>query len=115
MMTFKLKITLTVLLGIIIFIQDLYLPLGVAGGVPYVAFVLMGLWYDNPKAGLYLGLAGTLLTLFGLYVSPEGGEYWKVLINRSYAIFPIWIVAVGVFKQTKILSKLQEYAGRIKS
>lgn len=114
-MTHKVKILLTILVGIAVFMQDKYLPLGVAGGVPYVAFVLMGLWYEDPKTGLYLGIVGTGLTLLGLYVSPAGGEHWKVLLNRTYAIFAIWIVAIGVYQQKKILRKLKVYAGKLMS
>jgi len=95
--------------------QDIFIPLGVAGGVPYVAFVLSGLWFKDKKISLYLGASATALTLVGLYISPEGGEEWKILLNRSYAIFAIWVVATGVYYQKKILGKLEEYTDKLKN
>ena len=77
-----LKFLLTLLLGSAIFAFDISIQLGVAGGVPYVALVLMGLWYSNKSAGLYLGVIASILTIAGYYISPEGGEEWKVLDGR---------------------------------
>jgi hypothetical protein len=45
-----------------IFVFDLSLPLGVAGGVPYVALVLVGLWSCRPGDVLILTAAATVLT-----------------------------------------------------
>ena len=33
----------------LVFALDLSLPLGVAGGVPYVALILIGLWFPKPQ------------------------------------------------------------------
>jgi len=110
-----LKISVGVLLAIVIYILDISMQLGVAGGVPYVAFVLLGLWYKDKRVVLYLGVIATLLTLLGLFTSPEGGEYWKVLLNRGYAVFAIWIVAIGVYKQKIVQGKLEKLADRLKN
>ena len=75
---------------------DLLMPLGVAGGLPYVAIVLIGLW--APGRGYVLGLAalGTALTVLGYVYSPPGGVAWMVLTNRVLTIFAIWITALLV-------------------
>ena len=83
-----------VLLSIIVLIIDLQIPLGVAGGVPYVAAVLVSLW--SPSVRLTIGIAtlGSVLTLVGYYGSPMGGEHWQVVTNRFLALFAIWVTAV---------------------
>jgi hypothetical protein len=43
------------LLAAAIFLADLSTPLGVAGGVPYVALVLFGLWFHHRSWILGLG------------------------------------------------------------
>lgn len=79
-------------------IFDLLVPLGVAGGVPYIAAVLVTLWMSNRNYPVYLAIFCSLLTVAGFFLSEEGGELWKVLINRGLALFAIWITALLVRK-----------------
>ena len=87
-----------VFLMAVVFTMDLNLPLGVAGGVPYVAVILVALWSPKKKLAIYLALICSIMTLLGFYLSPPGGELWKVLFNRGLALFAIWITAFLVFK-----------------
>ncbi len=96
---FNIKInTICALLTIIIFSIDLQLPLGVAGGVPYIAVILISLWSPKVNLVIYLAVICSILTLLGFYLSPTGGEAWKVLVNRSLALFAIWITAFLAIK-----------------
>ena len=87
-------IIICLLLSLAIFIQDSYIPLGVAGGVPYILVVLISLWDHRKKLPIYMALGGTVLTIVGFFSSPTGGELWKVLTNRSLALFAIWVVTI---------------------
>ncbi len=101
------KICFTILVGLAIFILDLSLALGVAGGVPYVAFVLMGLLYSNKRVTILLGVIALLLTIFGFYLSPVGEQaLWKTLLNRFYAIFAIVVLTVFVYFYKKSLKEI---------
>ena len=73
-----------------IFAIDLLIPLGVATGVLYVAVVLMSLRVQHSELPLWTAVGCSTLTILALFLSPIGGEYWKVLINRSFALFVIW-------------------------
>lgn len=73
---------------------DLSMPLGVAGGVPYVVLVLMGIWFPKRRYAFILAAIGTALTLFGYVYSPQGGEATVVAINRLLAIGAIWTTAI---------------------
>lgn len=81
-----------------IFVIDLQLPLGVAGGVPYVIVMLVSLWFKNKSYVIGLAILCTALTLIGFYLSPAGGELWKVAANRALAIFAILATATLVVK-----------------
>ena len=91
------------LLSLVIFTIDLQLPLGVAGGVPYVAVVLVSLWFRNYKYVIALAVLCSILTLMGFYFSPEGGELWKVMTNRALALFAIWVTALLAIKWKKTI------------
>lgn len=86
-------ITLCILLSLALFALDSSIPLGVAGGVPYITVVLISLWARAKKLPLYMAFLGSALTIAGFYSSPTGGELWKVLVNRFLALFAIWVVA----------------------
>ena len=85
---------LAVAMAMVIFALDVTLPLGVAGGVPYVALVLLGWWFPKRQAIFFLATVATVLTVIGAALSPSGGILWIVFLNRAYALFAIWIVAL---------------------
>ncbi len=91
-----------------IFAFDLSYPLGVAGGVPYVVLVLLGLWWPRRAAAFDLAAVATALTVLGFYVSPPGGVLWMVLTNRTLALFAIWVTAVLVFERRRSEGALKE-------
>jgi signal transduction histidine kinase len=84
------------LLTAAIFGTDLLLPLGVAGGVPYVAVILFGWWLERPGSVIWLAALCSILTVLGYLLSPEGGVPWVVLLNRALALFAIWVTVVLV-------------------
>lgn len=90
-----------ILLALIIFVTDLNLPLGVAGGVPYIAVILWGLWLPGKRYILISALGCSALTILGFYFSPPGGELWMVIINRIFALFAIWITVVLCMEEKK--------------
>jgi two-component sensor histidine kinase len=75
------------------FVLDLILPLGVAGGVPYIAVVLLATRSPWSRLIPLTAVGCTVLTIFGYFLSQEGGEHWKVLANRTLAVFAIWVAA----------------------
>ncbi|NQV48451.1 MAG: hypothetical protein HQ504_11830, partial [Rhodospirillaceae bacterium] len=71
-------IALAVTIGCATLVFDLMMPLGVAGGLPYVLLVVLGFWFPKHKAILLLALAGASLTIIGYGLSPPGAEKWIV-------------------------------------
>ena len=81
------------ILAALIFYIDLQLPLGVAGGVPYVTVVLLGLWAEKRRILFALAVLASFLTILGYFLSPEAVDIWIVLANRALALFAIWVTA----------------------
>jgi PAS domain S-box-containing protein len=100
-------IAIAAVLAVAIFLLDLSLPLGVAGGVPYVALVLLGWWFSKPRYIFLFAAVSTGLTVTGYIYSPEGGIYWIVLTNRFLAFFAIWVTAALLAKAKRAELALQ--------
>jgi hypothetical protein len=64
---------LTVALTLLILFVDLHLPLGIAGGVPYIAVILVAWWLPNRRDVIALAVITSMLTLVGYIHSPPGG------------------------------------------
>ena len=77
-----------------IFLSDLLLPLGVACGVPYVAIVLLSLWLPGKRSTWGAAILVSILALVGFVFSASGGILWMVIVNRSLALFVIWVTAL---------------------
>lgn len=84
------------LLILLVLIFDLSVPLGVAGGVPYVMVILLALWIPDKRYIVYLALICSILTIAGYIFSPSGGESWQILTNRFLALLVIWVTAILV-------------------
>ncbi len=98
-----------IFIGGIIMVVDLMIPLGVAGGVPYVVLVLLGLWSPDKRFTLLAAFVGSALTVFGFYLSPPGGELWKVIFNRSLALFIIWMTAILCLRYKRSENALKQH------
>lgn len=88
---------------------DWALPLGVAGGVPYVALVLLSSWSTKQRDTFIAAAAGTILTGLGYILSDSAGvEPWMVLLNRGLALFAIWTAAVLLFARRRADTRSRE-------
>ncbi len=101
-------VLLTSALAGAIFLFDLSLPLGVAGGVPYVVLVLIGLWFPEGKAVLWLAVAGSVLTIAGFFLSSPAGVHWMVLANRGLALFVIWATAALMYQRQQAVNQSRQ-------
>ena len=81
-------------LALVVLMADLSLPLGVAGGVPYVAVILVALRSTGPRQAIGFAVVCSIFTMVGFYWSPSGGVLWVVLLNRFLALFVIWVTAI---------------------
>ncbi len=106
----QIVVFLSLLISAAVFVIDIYFPLGVAGAVPYVALVLVGLIAQQPRAILVLATVATALTIAGYFFSPAGGIQHVVLINRGMALFAIWSTAIVSYFHLRILARLEPLA-----
>jgi diguanylate cyclase (GGDEF)-like protein len=112
-MRIKILVFLSLLLIPAFLFFDIHFPLGVAGGVPYVALVLIGLITQRPNTIIIMAVLGSILTIVGFYISPVSDIAVKVVwINRGLAIFAIWSVAIVSFIHLKALARLEPLATR---
>jgi len=85
---------LNALLFVAFFVVDVSLPLGVAGGVPYVITILVAMWIPNERYIIAAGVLSTLFTVLGYFLSEQNSELWIVLMNRSIAVILIWAAVI---------------------
>lgn len=98
-----------VLLVAATFFLDLRLPLGVAGGVPYVGAVLVSLWFPQRRYTWYVAVICSALTILGYFLSPQMGVLkWVVRANRFLALAAIWATAILGLQRKKVIIMLSE-------
>ncbi len=76
-----------------IFFLDIFLPLGVAAGVPYVGLVMISLYAPWRNYSTLLASISTLLIFVGYMLSPTLAVLWVVVTNRLLAVLVVWITA----------------------
>jgi len=80
--------------------------------VPYVSLVLIGLITQQPRVIILLAIVGSILTVVGYFLSPVGGAWSGVMINRGLALFAIWSVAIVSYVHLNALARLEPLATR---
>lgn len=103
-----LRLGTMILLAAGILLLDRSIPLGVAGGVPYMVVVILSSRLPQRHAIVLTAIACTGLTILGFYISPPGSELWKVVFNRILAAFAIWVTAISLRQR-----KRAEETGRV--
>jgi GAF domain len=89
-------------------IVDGMLPLGVSIGEAYTILVLLGFMAKDKRLILAGAIAGTILTLEGIFVSDPGAAFWIAEVNRALSIFVIWLVAVFALAQVRFIEEQKE-------
>ncbi|MEX0608104.1 MAG: PAS domain-containing sensor histidine kinase [Balneolaceae bacterium] len=96
------------LISIIVFIIDIYIPLGVSGGVVYVLFVMATYWTEGRRITLIAGLLATILLFAGFVVSITSAYVLLSAANHLLMIIVIWASAVFVNRYKDSLHLLRE-------
>jgi hypothetical protein len=89
----------------LIFAFDSSMELGVAAGMLYVTVVLPTLWSRRVSLPFAMAALGTALTGAGLFTSPQGGDLWKILVNRGLTVFVLWTTALLITQQVRLLEQ----------
>lgn len=108
-------VLLTLTLTLATFVFDSWLPVGVAGGVPYVVVVLISLWSPNNRYTLTVAGCCTLLVILGYFYTESEYAGQAQLLNRGLAILAIWAAAVLASKRQSIEDRLRQSEARYSS
>jgi PAS domain S-box-containing protein len=105
---FPWHLTAALALAAVVFGIDLFVPLGFAGGVPYLFPLLVSLRSPYTHHTLIIAVAGTALTAIGFLLSPSGGVLWIVVLNRLLALLVIWVTAILSLSRKRAETGLRE-------
>ncbi len=73
-----------------VFIVDIYIPLGVSGGVVYVLLVMATYWTKGKRITAGVGVLATLLIVAGFIFSVSSLYIWLSAANHLVTIIIIW-------------------------
>lgn len=85
-------IGISTLLTALFFYVDISLPLGVAGGMPYIIVIAICLLYRERRITFVFGGVVILLTIAGFFLKPGGSDVRIALMNRTISISVIAIL-----------------------
>jgi diguanylate cyclase (GGDEF)-like protein len=89
---------------------DLMLPIGLVGGILYVAPVLVTFWFPMRLHSLLAAGLATVFVVIGFFFSPGDAASWEVLANRCLAILVIWMTASLVNQRKRSAEEMERLA-----
>lgn len=81
-------------LAFVLFFVDILTPAGFAGGIPYVAVIILALCSSKAKHAIYFAIGTSILTILGSFLSPPDSDILNVSMNRTFGLFVIWITTI---------------------
>lgn len=93
---------LSALLVVLAFVIDLSLPVGVAGGIPYIALPLLGIWSPTKWQAYRLATICTALAIIAHFMSSPGNEPWAAFANHILTFIMLWVTAFIVCKHKQL-------------
>ena len=84
-------------------VLDLVQPLGVAGGVPYIAIVLIASFANHRLFAFAATLTCILLVVLGFYLAPVPEEPTLAVLNRTQAIAVMALIATFLIHRIGVM------------
>lgn len=78
-------------------VLDLIFPLGVAGGITQIIPVLFGFWLLNQRQFFLISILAVWFVILGYFLSPSGGEFWVVALNRILSIVAVLACSATIY------------------
>ncbi|MCL4693863.1 MAG: PAS domain S-box protein, partial [Candidatus Hydrogenedentes bacterium] len=108
-------VLLTLVLTLGTFLLDSLLPVGVAGGVPYVVVVLISLWSPDRRYTITVAACCSLLVMIGHFYAEGTSDIRVALLDRVLAIVAIWAAALLSLRRKTIEDRLRQSEARYAS
>ena len=83
-----------------IFLFDRGMELGVAAGIPYILSIWVASFARDNRYVLAVALVCSVLVFIGMFISPEGGEHWKVVLNLAMTLGAVWLTTFLCIRET---------------
>ncbi|MFN7137813.1 MAG: response regulator [Limisphaerales bacterium] len=105
-----LYVIIAISLGVV-FLMDLYTPLGVAGWLFYFIPIVLSYFVWRPQVPFIIAAAVTLGVILGYVISPAGVDLSVARINRSFLTLTIWALAIVGFQfiRNKLAVRKEEW------
>ena len=97
-----------ILLALGIFGVDIATPQGVSESTLYILVVLASIKFNKRRVIFGALFLSTLLTVIGFFLSPEGLEPWKSIVNRLFAVCAFWVVGLVGLQNLQAEAGLRE-------
>src|SRR5262245_40627750 len=95
---FRITNTMIILTGTVLafglFFVDVFTRVGFAGGIPYVAVIVLSLFSSKTKHAFCFAVGTSVLTVLGSFLSPQDSEMWDASLSRTFGLFVIWITTI---------------------
>ncbi|MCA9077929.1 MAG: serine/threonine-protein phosphatase [Planctomycetaceae bacterium] len=107
---------LALLIVLVVFIIDLFVPEGVAASIPHILGVIATLTSTNRRDAIVVAFLATFFTLSAEWWSPGRGdtELWKVMFNRFLVVTAIWAVATVIYLRATAMDELARVSKQLK-
>jgi hypothetical protein len=106
-------LSLAVLLAaaLVIFVVDLFVPLGWVAWLPYVALVLLTLWVPQPRAAQIVAALCSALIVLGFFedfYGPQTAEPKMAAFNRGLGVAMLWVIAMLVMMHKRMEAEREQ-------
>ncbi|MCA9026977.1 MAG: serine/threonine-protein phosphatase [Planctomycetaceae bacterium] len=107
---------LALLIVLIVFVIDLFVPEGVAASVPHILGVMATLTSNRRRDPIIVAVLATFFTLSAEWFSPGRGdtELWKVMFNRFLVVTAIWATALVIYLRATAMNELARVSKQLK-
>ena len=103
-------LTLVIGLGGLLFIIDLFMPLGIAIGVLYAGIVLLAATSSDTRLPFLTAIASTPLIIAGAALGPQHHDIpvWVGVSNRIFSLLILWVSAILLRQRQQAEAQLRE-------